>query len=61
LDVPNLWVGGRLTLCVAVFSRTRVPVAEFKSLIIGGWMLIKVGEGDLNEEKHGLGDLLTVL
>jgi hypothetical protein len=30
-------------------------------LIIGGWMLIKVGEGDLTEEKQGLGDLLTVL
>ena len=60
-DVPHLWVGGRLGLCIAFFSRPRVPVAGFKSLIMGGWMLSKVGEGDLTLEKHGLGDLLTVL
>ena len=49
-DVPHLWVGGRLGLCVAGFSRPRVPVAEFTSLIIGGCTLSKDGEGDLTGE-----------
>ena len=59
-DLPHLCVGGRLGLCDLILSQPRVPIV-LASIIFGGWTFCKEGDGDLNGEKHGLGDRLTVL
>ena len=59
-ELPHLCVGGRLGLCDLILSQPRVPTA-LASIILGGWTFCKEGDGNLNGEKHGLGDRLTVL